>query len=223
MNKLFFALICLFMSSQMFAQTTAAPETNDPVAKKLLDKVRKKYDAYKVVEATFTLTIEVPGQPKEVQKGSIAQDGKKFRLDMNDQTIVSDGVTTWVYQKKNNEVQINEADPNDANALLTPKELLSRYQKGDFLYAITDKTTEGDKVLTLIEFKPKERNSEYSKLRVAIEEKTLSIKSVKGFAKDGARYTFLITRLTPNKTLPVGYFSFDPKLYKGIRIEDLRG
>lgn len=222
MNKLIFALITLFSSQFLLAQTPSAPEKSDPEAKKVLDKIRKKYDAYKTVDVAFSLAIEVPGQAKEVQKGSIMQEGKKFRLDMSDQTIVSDAVTTWVYQKKSNEVQINNADPNDANSFMTPKELLGRYQKGDFIYAITDKVSEGGKLLTLIEFKPKDKKSEYSKLRVAIDEKAGAIQSVKGFAKDGSRYTFNITRMTPNKAIAAAQFAFDSKQYKGVRVEDLR-
>ncbi len=222
MNKLLFVLITLFSTQCLLAQTTSAPEKNDPQAKKVLDKIRKKYDAYTTIEAAFSLAIEVPGQPKDIQKGTVMQEGKKFRLDMSDQIIVSDGVTTWAYQKKPNEVQVNNADPNDANAFLTPKELLGRYQKGDFMYTITDKTTEGGKLLTQIEFKPKDRNSEYSKLRVAIDEKAGLMQSIKAFAKDGSRYTFTITRLTPNKAIAATQFAFDSKLYKGIRVEDLR-
>ncbi|MFN0035190.1 MAG: LolA family protein [Saprospiraceae bacterium] len=223
MNKLILALLALsFSANSLLAQTPAPPEKNDPQAKKVLDKIRKKYDAYKTLEATFSLAIEVPGQPKDVQKGTVSQEDKKFRLDMPDQIVVSDGTTTWAYQKKANEVQVNNADPNDANAFLTPKDLLNRYQKGDFLYTIADKTTEGGKVLTQIEFKPKDRNSEYSKLRVAIDEKAGTIQSIKAFAKDGSRYTFSITRFSPNKALPAGQFSFDTKQFKGVRVEDLR-
>lgn len=222
MKHLFFALVTLFSLQSSVAQTTVPAEKNDPAAKKILDKIRKKYEAYKTVEAAFSLTIEVPTQAKEVQKGVIAQEGAKFRLDMNDQVIVSDGITTWAYQKKSNELQISNADPNDANAFLTPKDLLRRYQKGDFLYAISDKTTENGKVLTQIEFKPKDRNSEYAKLRVAIDEKAGAIQSIKAFAKDGSRYTFAITRLSPNKALGAGQFTFDQNQYKGIRVEDLR-
>ncbi len=222
MKKLLFALLALFSIQCLMAQTTEAPEKNDPQAKKALDKIRKKYDAYKTLEASFSLSIEVPGQAKEVQKGAISQEGKKFRLDMSDQIIVSDGITTWAYQKKANEVQINTADPNDANAFLTPKDLLNRYQKGDYLYAITDKTTEGGKLLTQIEFKPKDHHSEYSKLRVAVDEKAGTIQSIKAFAKDGSRYTFSITRFSPNKALTPGQFTFDTKQFKGVRVEDLR-
>ena len=230
MKKLLFALLTLCSLNVLFAQSGKAPapaapaEKSDPEAKKILDKIRKKYEGYKTLEASFSLTIELPGQKQEVQKGTIAQEGdSKFRLDMDQQVIVSDSKTTWVYLKKNNEVQINDADPKDTeNGFLTPKALLKRYQKGDYLYAVTDKTTEGGKLLTHIEFKPKDKNSEYSKLRVSIDEKAGSIQNVKAFGKDGARYTFSISKLTPNKQFTADHFTFDVKKYPGVKVEDLR-
>lgn len=188
----------------------------------MLDRVRKKYDGYKSLEAAFTLSSEVPDQPKDVQKGTIGQQGNKFRLDMDGQIIVSDGKINWVYLKKNNEIQIDNADPNDDNGFLTPKDLLRRHEKGDFLFAITDKISEKNRVLTQIEFKPKDKSSEYAKLRVSIDEKTNTIESIKAFAKDGSRYTFQITRFTPNKTFGAGYFQLDPKQFPGVHVEDLR-
>jgi len=225
MKNLLFVLLALFSFNILSAQTGKAPaEQNDPAAKKILDKIRKKYEGYKSLEASFALIIELPGQKQEVQKGTIAQDGDtKFRLEMNEQVIISDGKTTWVYLKKNNEVQINDADPKDLeNGFLTPKDLLKRYQKGDYLYALTDKTTEGGKLLSHIEFKPKEKNSEYSKLRISIDEKASSIQSVKAFGKDGSRYTFAISKLTPNKQFAADHFTFDVKKYPGVKVEDLR-
>ncbi|HNG88607.1 MAG TPA: outer-membrane lipoprotein carrier protein LolA, partial [Saprospiraceae bacterium] len=77
-------------------------------------------------------------------------------------------------------------------------------------------------VLTQIEFKPKDKKSEYSKLRIAIDEKAGTIQSVKAFGKDGSRYTFAITRLSPNKKFSADYFTFDSKKYPGVKVEDLR-
>lgn len=227
MSKRFFPLfVFAFFTLGLTAQSGSAVEKNDPEAKKILDKIRKKYEAYKTNEAGFSLSIELPGQPKEIQKGTIAQEGNKFRLDMDAQTIISDGKTTWVYLKKNNEVQINNTDPNDANGFLTPKELLRRYQKGDFLYTITEKITEkiteNGKPVTNIEFKPKDRNSDYSKLRLSVNEQSASIVSIKAFQKDGSRFTFSLTKTTPNKAFAAGHFSFDPQKYPGVKVEDLR-
>lgn len=220
-NMLLLALFASFALA-LTAQTPAPAEKSDPEAKKVLDRIRKKYEGYKTVEAAFALTIEVPGQPKEVQKGTIAQNGDKFRLDMDQQIIASDGKTTWIYLKNNKEIQITDADPNDESGFLTPRELLRRYQKGDFLYAITDKVSEKNKVLTQIEFKPTDKKSEYSKLRVSVDEKASTIENIKAFAKDGSRYTFEITRLTPDKTFPADHFQLKAKDFPGVRVEDLR-
>ena len=124
--------------------------------------------------------------------------------------------------KKNNEIQINDADPKNESIPLTPKDLLRQYEKGDYLYAITDKITEKGKVLTQIEFKPKNKSSEFHKLRVSVDEKAGAIDNIKAFAKDGSRYTFQITRTTPNKVFDANSFQLDPKQFPGVHVEDLR-
>jgi hypothetical protein len=48
------------------------------------------------------------------------------------------------------------------------------------------------------------------------------MQGVKAFAKDGSRYTFTITRLSPNKAIPATQFTFDTNQFKGVRVEDLR-
>lgn len=226
MRQLLIALLAIASFQQ---KTTAQvnvppPETADPAAKKLLDKTRKNYEKYANLEVSFLLEIEVPGEAKDLQRGAVAQSGdRKFKLDIPSQTIISDGKTTWVHLKKSNEVQINDAEPGDlGEQFLTPRELLRRYQKGDFLYAITEKLTEKGKFLTFVEFKPKDKKSEYSKIRVAIEEKTATIKYVRAFAKDGSRYTFDIQKFTPKKGFADDFFTFDPAKFPGIRVEDLR-
>ena len=114
MQKLLsFIFVMVLAVAGVSAQKTAATEKSDPQAKKILDKIRKKYESYKTIDAGFSLTIELAGQPKQVQKGTISQEGEKFRLEMDDQIITSDGKSTWVYLKKNKEIQISNTDPKD--------------------------------------------------------------------------------------------------------------
>ncbi len=217
-------LIGFFASSIVMAQQAAKPEKSDPEAKKVLDKVRKKYEAYKAISADFSLAIELPGQPKQVQKGTIAQEGDKFRLEMDDQIIASDGKTTYVYVKKNKEIQISNTDPKDMseNGFMTPRELLKRYEKGDFIYAVTEKVTENKVVLTQIEFKPKDKKSEFSKLRLSVDEKTNTIKSIKAFSKDGGRFTFSVSSTNTAAKFGKDHFAIDAKKYPGVKVVDLR-
>jgi outer membrane lipoprotein carrier protein len=216
-------LTCTFFTPILAQKSNQQPEEkSDPEAQKVLERVRKKYEKYKSLEAEFALTLEIPDQPKETQKGTIAQQGQKFRLETDRQLIASDGKTTWVYLKDNKEIQITNSDPNGESGFMTPRELLGRYQKGDYLYAITEKTRENNKTLTQIEFKPISRRSEYAKLRVSIDERAQLIERITAFGRDGSRFTFQITRFTPDKSFKATHFQINPKDYPGVRVEDLR-
>jgi outer membrane lipoprotein carrier protein len=221
MLKHIFFLLFVAIVSQPSA-IAQAKETSDPNATKLLEKLRKKYEAYTAVDLDFNLVIELPGAKKEIQKGKISQSKESFRLTMDQQTIISDGKTNWIYLKKNNEVQILDANPKDESGFLTPKQLLQQYQNGKYIYAITDKVTEGGVVLTQIEFKPVDKKSEYSKIRLSINEKTNQFTSIIAFAKDGSRYTFVVVKQRNNTKHEPAHYTFDKAQFPGARIEDLR-
>ena len=213
----------LLLSTTLYvanAQTPKSAETSDPKAKSLLDKVRKQYDAYQSIEASFTLTLELAEQKPDVQKGTITQQGEKYRLELIDKTIICDGATVWFHNKRNREVQINTAA--SGNSLLSPRELMRIHERKDFIYAITSEGVENGKPCHFVEFKPTTKNSEYSKLRLSVDKKTNQIIGVKTFGKDGSRCTMVINELTPNKTYPNGTFNFDKSKHPGVKIEDLR-
>jgi outer membrane lipoprotein carrier protein len=213
--------VCVAMAI-LTTTTFAQKDTNDPLATKLLDKVSKKYNGHDRIDLDFSLTVEVPGQKKTLEKGKISQAKEAYRLMMDQQTIICDGKTNWIYLKKSNEVQISDANPNETDGLLTPRQLLKVYQNGDYIYAITDRASEGGVVLTHVEFKPVNKSSEYSKIRLSINEKTGWISSVKAFAKDGSRYTFALSRHNTKATYQSNYFTFDQAQFPGARVEDLR-
>jgi outer membrane lipoprotein-sorting protein len=203
------------------AQTPKATENPDPKAKSLLDRVRSQYNTYKSMEASFTLTIELADQKPEVQKGTIAQQGDKYRLELSDKTIICDGATVWFHNKRNKEVQINTASAG-STGFLSPRELMRIHERKDFVYAISSEGVDNGRPCFFVEFKPTSRNSEYSKLRLSVDKRNNEIIAVKAFGKDGSRYTMLIDELIPNKNYPVNTFSFDKSKHPGVKIEDLR-
>ena len=199
-------------------------QDSDPKAKKILDKVKKQYDAYQSLYSEFTLEIEIPEQAKEIQKGKIAQKGEKYRLELQGQEFISDGETVWVYLKNNKEVQINDAEEAEADGeILSPKDLLTIYEKGKYAYILTNETYINRIAVQQIEFKPLEEDNEYFKIRLTVEKNTSQVRSIKIFSKDGTRFTLTMDKTTPNKTFASNYFSFDRSKYpKDIHVEDLR-
>lgn len=221
MNRLFVFFGCLFLLSVAAAAQTV--EQSDPAAKAILEKLRTKYETFKTVEADFKLIIEIPEEDQEVQTGNLAQSGDKYRVNLDDQSIFSDGKTLWLYLKRNNEVQVNNVDDfEEEDEFLSPKDLLRIYEKENFIYAITNEGYENGIAIQQIEFKPLDKDSEYSKMRLTVDRKKNEIMRIKAFAKDGARYTMEVKKFNPNQSFKDSDFVFNPADYPGIHVEDLR-
>lgn len=195
----------------------------DPKAKKVLEKLSNEYESYGSMEVNFDLIINLPDQAREEQKGHVIQKGDKYKLDLADQAIYSDGNFVWVYLKDNNEVQINDVEMDDEEeGFLTPKDMMRIYESDDYYYEIValEKSLQGP--LTVIEFKPNNPDSEYAKLRLSVLEKKKRMASLQVFSKDGSRYILKVTDLITDKTYDDKTFVFNPKDFPGIRVEDLR-
>lgn len=226
MKRINLFLLCSLLSIGLFSQTkkdyTKATDS-DPKAKAILEKVRKKYEGFKSMELAFTLDIEFPEQPKQSQKGKVALQQKKYRVEVSDQLMLSDGTAVWAIMPKNKEVQINPMpEKGEDDNLLSPENLFSFYNKGKFAYVLVNEYVQGSKILQQLEFKPLDKNYEYAKIRMDVDKKNNEVHSVKAFGKDGSRYTLTVNQLTPNKTFAATYFTFDKAKYPGYHVEDLR-
>jgi outer membrane lipoprotein-sorting protein len=194
----------------------------DPEAQRVLDKVSEKYEAYKSIEATFSLEIEIPEEPVDTQTGKLKQQGEKYNVDLSSYSMICDGENFWVHNKQNKEVQLNDPPEEDDDEMMAPQDFYSFYKKGKYLYALTNAIVEKGVPLLQIEFKPLEGDSEYSKIRMTIEKKTSAVKRIKVFSKDGSRFTLEIQNFKANKKFTKADFAFDKSKFPDVHIEDLR-
>ncbi|MFK7810476.1 MAG: outer membrane lipoprotein carrier protein LolA [Saprospiraceae bacterium] len=224
MKQFLFCLIASLITSISFAQTSTFTDGSDPAAKAILEKIKNEYQSYSSMEIDFTLTIAFPEEKEEIQKGSITQQGNKYRMQMGAQEIISDGEVLWLYLKDRNEVQINdieEAGDGEVD-IFSPEDLFTLYEKGDYIYALVNEEKEGGKAIQQIEFKPTDRYSEYTKLRLTIEKGSNKVMRMKVFSKDGSKYTLNIDKLNANKKFDADYFTFKKENYPGVKVENLR-
>lgn len=225
-NYLTFVFLLFLITPLLIGQTSISYTSNaesDPEARILLNKIQKKYDAFKTLEADFTLTIEIPEEPADQQNGKLVQKDDKYRLELAGQEIFCDGETLWFYLKNNDEVQINNVEEESEDfEMLSPNDLLRIYEREDFVYVLANAYTENGQPLQDIEFKPLDKDSEYTKMRLTLNQRENEVVSIKVFSKDGSRFTLAITNLTPDKNYPDSYFVFNPANYPGVYVEDLR-
>ncbi len=214
----------LFAQGENKGQFTTKGEF-DPAARQILDKLKKKYDTYKALEVDVNVEIEIPESDKQVMKGKMVQSGDKYRMEMGDNLIISDGTDIWTVLKDAEEVQLTDRETYEEdgdNIMMSPKDLMSIYEKGEYVYALTNEQPIKGKMVQQIEFKPIDPESEYFKIRINVNKKEQMISSMKIFAKDGSRYTLSIDDLQSNKIYESSYFRYSDNDCKGCRVEDLR-
>lgn len=218
----FIIMLSIGFQSLIFAQNFTKKSDSDPKATTVLDKLKKKFTSYKSMETNFSLEIEMPGQDKITQKGKLLQKGDSYRLETPDQNIISDGEAVWIHLKEDQEVQITDAEESEEEGFITPKNIYTLYETGDFVYHLQNEQYEKGRLIQNIEFKPLARDSEFFKIRLVIDKKKNSVVRMKIFSKDGSKYTLVIHKTTPNKSMNNGLFVFNAKNHPDVNIEDLR-
>lgn len=195
---------------------------NDPVATSMLEKIKKEYQMHKTIETVFDVVMESSGAKTQTQSGKLIQQGKKYAMVMSEQEVYCDGKNVWYYLKDDKEVQINTFEEKSGEEIMSPEQLLRFYESGNYLYAVTGEEKIGNKSLTNIEFKPKNRMSQYSKVRIGVDKASGMPNYIKVFSKNGSNMTLVIKNTIFDKLYKPEYFVFNEKKYPGIHVEDLR-
>ena len=216
MKKLFLGLlVCTSLTT--FAQSG----NSDPAAKKILDEVSAKFKSHKSVSATFTLKTEnSSGKQEAIQSGNVYMKGNKYRVDMGDQQIYSDGKIIWTLEKSDKEVQVTHFDPT--SNMLTPQKMFTNFYDKDFLYKLNGESKRGSKVIQEIELTPTDKTELFFKVLLEVDKATKNIAATKVFEKNGNRYIYTITDYKTNTPLAESLFVFDAKAHPGVEVIDLR-
>lgn len=212
MKQISFAIIALLWIATSNAQDKS---------KAILDNVLAQTKSYSTIEITFNYVMENKSKKiKETKTGLASMKGDKYWLDFGGQQIISDGKTVWTYIKDNNEVQINNNDPNDDQSL-NPAKLLTSYNKS-FTPKFIKEETRGADIYQIIDLTPLKTRS-YYKMRLEIDKAKKQIVNSIVYDKNGSTvYTYSVTKFVTNKTILDTKFVFKTSDHPGIEIIDLR-
>lgn len=221
MYKLLKYIICVGMilnvqlptSNSVQAQITHASQGSlDENATAALQKASKRMDN---VRCTVT-RIVLDGQKKELAKHTaiVRYHHGKYRLEVDGQEVISDGITIWHWNKQAKEVTITSASDDDMD-LLNPGRLVANYAKNfRAKYIRTD--SDGAAVIDL---QPRSAQN-YHKLRLFIAEKDGTLRRIEMHKFDSGReiYDFSGHKFS----LPTGSFTFDTKAHPDVEVIDMR-
>lgn len=219
--KKFTPLVILFCFSMiLIAQTKPSTyQSNkdaDPKAGALLKQVKDNIGIEKGVELSFEFKYTAAEAVPKTEKGKVEIKGKKFHLTLSEQEVYSDQKTLWTYQKKRNEVQIQDGSDIEDDPL-SPFKLLQIHDSPDFTYILNGET----KNFATIEFKPLDKNAEFFKVKVDIDKTKKLYKKLVLYLKNGDLYELNVLSMV-KKPVKDDSFSFDSKKFPGVKTEDLR-
>tara|TARA_Y100000766_G_scaffold246419_1_gene226945 strand:- start:2 stop:505 length:504 start_codon:yes stop_codon:yes gene_type:complete len=150
----------------------------------------------------------------ENQQGNIKISNNKFRLNLNEQIIISDDSTQWIYLKESNELQIMEFDSEDE--MLSPNKLFTIYENGYKSQYIELK--DNDHIIDLFPLE----SSEFKNIQLHINKEKIQISKIILYDKNGGSFSYSITKFITNTDFDENLFKFKVEEYPDLEIIDLR-
>ncbi len=197
------------------------PTQNDAAAKKILDAVSAKFKTYKAPQATFSYKVEnAQGKALSSKSGTVVMKGTKYKVNMSDMQIFSDGKTVWSYDKSSNEVTVDNV--NTSGSSMTPQKLFTNFYDKDFYYKYNGEKKEGGKTLQEIELTPVDKTRPFHKVYVLVDKAAKTLYNAKFLEKTGGRYSYTVTALKANATVADTDFTFNKAKFPGVEVVDLR-
>ncbi len=195
---------------------------NDAAAKTSLDKMSKKFQAYKGAFVEFTLTMENAQEKiKETSKGKAWTKGKAYKIELMGAETFFDGVTQWTYMKDAGECNISTPDLNNENTF-NPSKLFTSYTTGYKIRYIKD-VFENNRALQIIDLFPIDvKKSEFNRIRLKLDKDKNTIYQIIRYGKDGNDYTITVVSLKEETALADVLFKFDKAKYPNVELIDLR-
>jgi outer membrane lipoprotein-sorting protein len=217
MKKIIFVLSLLLTNYIVNAQV-------DAKAKKILDDVSAKTKTYSSINAEFSITVEnKKNKTSDTQVGKLTLKGNKYKLEVNNQTIISDSKTSWTILKDASEVQINTVESKEKETGLNPSNIFTIHEKGFKYEFVKEEKQKNGALYQIIKLYPEDvKKKNYHTAILTVNKEKSQIVSLKILGKDGTDMTYQVKNFNANTAVAESVFVFNEKNYSGYEVIDLR-
>jgi outer membrane lipoprotein carrier protein len=199
MKKSVLFVLFIFLCASVFGQDS----TNN-----LLKSVQSKYNSIK----SFTVNFTKSSGSKEDFSGKLfLKKENKLRIELKNNTIITDGETFWNYNKKENKVIINNYDESEPSEL-SLNSFINNYP------AKSNVSSGEEGNLNTLTFIPKTSDLNFNSAKLYINKDNLVEKVV--VKSTSGNSTISLSGYKLNEDIPDSEFIFSPP--KGMKVIDLR-
>jgi len=175
-------------------------------ARRIIGNVQDRYESINDAVLTFTQTVRFKvARAEQTSKGTLYfKKPNKYRIETEDRTVVTDGVTSWSYNSKNRQLVVDNYKAETHS--LSPEQLLLQYPKDFFSTLVGEEQLASHRcyVLTLT---PKEDNSFATGMKIWVSRDWL-IRKVEINDINGATTIYGIESIATDQKLPDTRFAY---------------
>ncbi|MFQ5640738.1 MAG: outer membrane lipoprotein carrier protein LolA, partial [bacterium] len=137
-------------------------------AKTIIKKVQKNYQNLQSLKADFEQKFEweLVGETQTMAGTLFLMSGNRYRIETDNQIVVTNGETVWTYSKENEQVIIDLLEASEENPL--PKDLLFKYSEEYEPHLIREENIAGEKTY-LLNLVPKDEDPFIKSMKIWVD------------------------------------------------------
>lgn len=186
--------------------------------KAIIEKVNKRYETLKDLSADFQQTFywKLADETQGFKGKFYIKKPNMLRLETEQQVIVTDGDTVWIYAPENNQVIISSYEESEEP--LNPQTLLFEYTENyQPIYVGTEKI--GNRKCYLLKLTPCKENQYITEMKVWVDKKAWLTLKAERLDINGNVTTYILSDTKVDSKLDDSIFKF--KIPKGVEIVDM--
>jgi chaperone LolA len=187
--------------------------------KEIIESLRKKYASIDDAVVKFEQTVKY-GVSKFEQSFSgtfYFKKKNKYRIETDQQIVVTDGVTSWLYSKVNNQVIIDKY--REDKDISSPEKFLLSISDEYIPVILRTERNEGKKIY-ILKLTPRDENSSIESAKIWVVEGDLQITRIEITDISGTVTTYSVKSIKINSGVEDSIFKFS--IPSGVKVVDLR-
>ena len=191
----------------------------DITAKEIIEKVQERYKKSTTVVAKYSQTVKFKlSKIEQVINGTLyLKKEKKYRIETDQQTIITDGVTSWAYSTKTKQVVIDNFK-EDKNSI-SPEKFLTEYPE-DYYSNLIGKSKVNNQETYELKLTPKSSSSFIKSMKIWVDSDEWFIRKIEWTDMNDNSTIYTVKKIDVNTELGNDKFQFKPG--KDIQVIDLR-
>ncbi len=213
-KKISFSFSMLLVSLVIFVIARAGDDVD-----KIINKLEKRYASIRDASITFTQSIEFGvTKAKQTFDGKlIMKKGNKYRIEMEHETIVTDGESVWMFSKLNNQILIDKYKEDLAS--FTPDKILVNVPMNYNAVLLGNEKID-DKDVSILKFTPKNKKIKIKWMKVWIDKEQWLMKRIQLLDASENLISYLVKEVKYNSGIADSQFQFVSPA--GVDVIDLR-